>query len=524
MAYNVTAEDWKVVASRIKQCYIKIEVLAEDDKILGIMEGDLISGTMSIDAESSSRRTFNPVFFVRNKDYLPSPDAFVWFNRYVRVTLGIKVPILSDYKWYSLGKFLFNEDSYEYNADTRTVSVQLVDMMETLTGTLSGAIGGADKTIIPADGKTTIRNAMISTVEQLGSVNKYVISKIGSYSSDGDPTDEKVPYDLEFETGANVYDVVSKLRDLYSGYETFFDTDGTFICQQVPTGIGDPDVLSSEDIENYGLVISEHLTMNFADIKNVTEVWGKSLESDRYTEDSVLVDVLVSMKMTSRLIATFTNCTVLEDGLIYGIKMPTDVDRHGSSPQIWIIGDNNTKLYSGQIITLDNKTLPKNTLQPNTEYCFQFKNNKLYLLGQSQVHAITMLVSKEPTFAQKQAYNSKYNCSVSFVVDPNTSFGVDQIGIRLQVFSGAEYDDIYSDDLARQRAEYENWKSTGFKDTIDLNMIMIPWLDVNQKIRYLSKVTNTIGTYLVKKIDYSLTEGTMDISLMRFNGLYPFSN
>lgn len=522
VAYQVTSEDWMIVASKIKELYIQMEVVSEDGKTLGIMEGDLLSGTLSIDADSSSRRSFNPVFYVRNKDYLPTPDSFVWFNRYVKVKLGIKVPLLSDYKWYSLGKFLFNENSYEYDAETKTVSVQLVDMMETLTGTLSGAIGGADQTTIPST--STIRNAMISTVQQLGSVNKYIISKIGTYSADGDPADEQVPFDLEFSTGASVYDVISKLRDLYSGYETFFDVDGTFICQQTPTCIGDPDVLTSSDIDNYGLVVSEKLSVKFPDIKNVTEVWGKSLESDRYTDNSSLVDVLINMKITSRLTATFENCTTLEDGLIYGIKTP-NVDVHGKNPVIRLLGDNNIVLYSGQIVTLDNKPIPKNTLQPNTEYCFQYKNNILYLLGQSQIHAITMLVSKEPSASKKAEYSAKYNSHViSYVVDPYTQFGVDQIGVRLQVLSGGDYDDIYSDDLARQRAEYENWKSTAFQDTIDVTMILIPWLEVNQKIRYKNKTTGEVGQYIVKKIDFSLTDGTMNLSLMRFHGLYPFSN
>lgn len=503
-----------MLAAKIKTIYVKMELLSEDDKTIAAMEGAIVSGSISIDVDSSCRRIAKPLIFLKDDHYITGENRFIWFNRFVRISLGVKTPRMTDYKWYPLGKFLFNENTYQYDAETKSLSLNLVDLMETLATT---PIGGAYETVIPADGSTTIRDAMIATVSQLGCVDKYIVSKIGSYSENGDPADEFVPFDLEFPAGSYVYDIIVKLRDLYSGYEAFFDVDGTFICQPVPTGIGDPVILSDDVIESYGLVIGETLTNKFSDIKNVTEVWGTNLESDRYSEQCAYSDNTYTV--------TINNCKAIDTGGIVGVK----IDSTNTLPDTKIIiqgilDDETTTIYDNYIYSMDDTHIDANTLLADTAYCFRYQNGKMYLLGQHQVHAITMLFTEEPSEKTKQQYAEKYNCNtITYIINPDSPFGVDKIGIRMQVFSGNEFDDIYSDDLARQRAEYENWKASTFQDTLQLQMVLIPWLDVNQKISYRTKSTNELGQYIITGIELSLTEGTMDVSLRKFYPLYPFS-
>lgn len=514
MAYNVMQEDITMLGAKIKHLYIKMELLSEDDKIIAAMEGALVSGSITIDVNSSSRRIANPVVFLKDDRYMLGENRFIWFNRYVRISLGVKTSRMTDYKWYPLGKFLFNENTFQYDSETKSLSLSLVDLMETLATT---PIGGAYETVIPADGSTTIREAMISTVSQLGCVDKYIISKLGSYSETDEPADELIPFDLEFSAGSYVYDIISKLRDLYSGYETFFDVDGTFICQPVPTGIGDPVILSDDIISTYGLVIGETLTNKFSDIKNVTEVWGTNLESDRYSEQCFYSG--------NTYFVAINNCKAIDANAIVGVKInATNTIANTKLIVQGMLDGVTTTIYDDYIYTMDNKYISANTLLANTAYCFRYQNGRMYLLGQHQVHAITMLFAEEPSATVKQQYATKYNCNtISYLVNPDSPFGVDKIGVRLQVFSGGEYDDIYSDDLARQRAEYENWKASAFQDTLQLQMVLIPWLDVNQKISYRTKSTNELGQYIVTGIDFSFTDGTMNVSLRKFYPLYPFS-
>lgn len=128
----------------------------------------------------------------------------------------------------------------------------------------------------------TIAGAMSKVIEQF-SPFKYLIEDIGSdvQTVDGsNPT--YIPYNLEFSTGANQWEVITKLRDLYSGWETFFDVYGTFICKKIPTCENDEIALSEEIFTP--LVISESPTYDFNSVKNVTEVWGKCQETDRYDD------------------------------------------------------------------------------------------------------------------------------------------------------------------------------------------------------------------------------------------------
>jgi hypothetical protein len=115
--------------------------------------------------------------------------------------------------------------------------------------------------------------------------------------------------------------------------------------------------------------------------------------------------------------------------------------------------------------------------------------------------------------------------NISYVVEPNSPFcrDLEGVGEIRDILSSGEYENIYSEDLATERAKYELWKATDLLDTITLNMIEIPWLSVNQKIRYTSNVTGVTDTYIVKKKTGSSTGGTMTITCQRFQPLYPWT-
>ena len=146
-----------------------------------------------------------------------------------------------------------------------------------------------------------------------------------------------------------------------------------------------------------------------------------------------------------------------------------------------------------------------------------------YLLGEYQIVAVAKLVSKEPTEAEKeQDLQNNPTTNIFYVVETDSPFGADLIGEIRNVLSGGEYDDIYSEDLAVQRAKYELWLSSDMKEEISLVMVDIPWLDVNQKIEYTPMSTGKPGVYMGRQKDSSTTEGTMNLSCVTFNPTYPW--
>ena len=85
------------------------------------------------------------------------------------------------------------------------------------------------------------------------------------------------------------------------------------------------------------------------------------------------------------------------------------------------------------------------------------------------------------------------------------------------VLSGGEYDNIYSNSLAMQRAQYELYLAAKLNDNIKLTIVPIYWLDVNQIIEYMMPNESNATYWLIKNIstDFSV-DGKQVISAIRY--------
>ena len=85
------------------------------------------------------------------------------------------------------------------------------------------------------------------------------------------------------------------------------------------------------------------------------------------------------------------------------------------------------------------------------------------------------------------------------------------------VLSGGEFDNIYSNDLAMQRAKYELYLRAKLHDSIDITVVPIYWLDVNQIIEYQMPNESKPSYWLIKSIstDFSV-DGSQKISAIRY--------
>ena len=113
-------------------------------------------------------------------------------------------------------------------------------------------------------------------------------------------------------------------------------------------------------------------------------------------------------------------------------------------------------------------------------------------------------------FAQDDNYRSQFYVNGS-------------VGKIRKVLNGGEYDNIYSDDLAEQRAQWELYTRCKLLDSINIVCVPVYWLDTN----WLISITlpNKQGTeepnlYLIKQIDTEYgVDSTQKINLMRY---YPY--
>ena len=119
---------------------------------------------------------------------------------------------------------------------------------------------------------------------------------------------------------------------------------------------------------------------------------------------------------------------------------------------------------------------------------------------------------------QAQATSYDDNPSSPFYVgDPIGSSSVGRIRI---VLYGGEYDNIYSDDLAKQRADFEIYQRSRLNDSISMETIPIPWMDANIVISHRFGQKQEPSKYIVKSfsVDYA-TGGTMTINAITW---YPY--
>ena len=392
----------------------------------------------------------------------------IWMDKYIRPYVGIRNLRTQEIIWYLKGTFTMLDSNYSFDETNKNLSLSCSDLMSELNGDRNGTI--IDKSIIE-EGKN-VREVIVTILKEAG-VDKYIIL---------DMDDLTIPYELEFEVTATYYDMLNEIVGLFSYFEMFFDIDGTFIIQKIPHQDSDNVMLDSSFFTP--ITIKENVDISFKEIYNKVKVWGQSLETD-FTASSCTYENNVYN-------ATIDGVTSLDNFTKYAIPI-SEINQSNSKLNINSLGSYNITDDAGNILSA--ATL-------NTGYnIFKYRkaNNNFYWLGQYQVYA-----EAEET-------------------NINSIFHKDKIGEIVKVCSGDEYDLIYSNSLAQDRADYELYHACRLQESMNLTLIDVPWLDVNWLIEYQSYMTGERKKYVIKQINGSTSSGTMDINIVTFYDSDPYS-
>ena len=177
----------------------------------------------------------------------------------------------------------------------------------------------------------------------------------------------------------------------------------------------------------------------------------------------------------------------IED-MIYGFTLTDNPGYTGASLKI-------NSLTSYPLRLLDGTTAAEiKAEEGEIYYCVQFKGTYWLWLGHLQSYA-------------KVEDN-----------DPDSPFYVEgKVGRIHTVFTGGEYENIYSDELARERAELELYLHSFMNDSLTLTCSPVYFLDVNILTSYTSKRTGETKQYLIKNINMGLAPSdSMTVQLTRF--------
>ena len=478
MPINVGQDDYNILSQQIITKYIKLEILNFQYNVVDEISGNLTAMSVNIDSESDLRRSCNLTFVVTDSSFDVKAGNKIWLDKFCRPWVGYENIYTGKIQWYNQGIYLINAPSWRYNATTHELSLAGLDLASKLTGLRNGELEGIP-TKIPAG--SSVREAMIAAIELAG-FTKYTISEC----KDVDGNIIAVPNDIEIAQGGTVWNIVTQLRDILPRYETFFDVDGVFIYQPIPTGSGDPVIIDDTIWPN--LLIDESINNDFESVKNYIEVYGRTLDPSYFSTNTTYSGSTLSLT-----VADYP--TALTDNTIVGFTTPSTGDISATSgislkmnsltvSVLYEYGTNNP------ITALDNET-----------YYVAYYNQGWYLMGHQQPVGI--------------AYDD----------NPDSPFYVNgSIGRIRHVLYGGEYENITSDKLALERAKYELWKSTRLQDSITLTSIPNPWLDVNVLISHAirGKSQENAAQYIIKSIStYYGIEGTQSINAITYYPLYP---
>lgn len=470
MPLNINQEDFNVVKQPFINKYLKLNVLNFNLSVVNEISGNLISFDVSVNADSDLRRSCSVSFVVTDSSFEPEPGNQVWLNNFIQPYVGYENIYTGEVQWYNQGIYLINTPTYFYDATNNTLSFQGLDLMSKLTGVRNGALPGVP-TIIPQG--SSVREAMIAAIKLAG-FTKYVVNEC----TNTDGSVQAVPYDIQVNQGGYVFDIIKQLRDILPNYQVYFDVNGVFHYDQIPSGDNDP-VLIDDTLWN-DVNMSDNITTDFESVKNYIEVYGKS-----HTVNYFPSATSISGGVLNLTIAGYTETA----GNMIGFVPTTNI---ATSAYVKVNNGTARKL-------VDSAGNGVKSLDKDVYYVAVYQSNNTYLfLGHQQAQAIA----------------TDDNPESPFYVDGS-------VGMIRQVLSGGDYDNIMSDELALQRAKLEIYWKCRLNDSIALTCIPIPWVDVNILVSHAPKNSARQKKYMVKSFNASYGDNTtMTINAISYYAYY----
>jgi len=502
---SYTEQDLYLLKLHNKSVRMKVDLLNENYAKIDSLVGRIVSVSYDIASSSDIRRTANLNLAVDNASYLELDFEKTWIKRMVELSCGIYNPQTKEYVWYALGRMLMASGKTEYDATSMNVNLSLVDLMGYLTENRGSQLGHDHMVEVDSN----VRNAIRATIAEYSPFKRTSVPEF----------EDTVPYDITVNMGGYPIEILKTLLNLYPYYEMFYDKDGVFIVQEIPTKISDPIDLPKEVVNE--ILISEDRSIDFSKVKNTTEVWGRELDATytalNTTSTGSRYDVYISN--------TFEALTVGETYMI--VPPVTSV-----AGQTMKIQDTTEYAIYKQLGNGTFTAIDAGAMEADRLYVIMYVDEKFVLQGEAFVHAIVQEIDAEPSERAKQKFKEDNNCNdVRWVINPDSPFACTEEPnthsierqIKQVLFNG-EYEDIYTTQLAIERAGYENWKKTRLQDTMTLEMLLVPWLDVNDKLEYTSPTNGDVTVVLVQSIDYDFEKWTMSVKASRFYPYYPFTD
>lgn len=531
---------------------------------------------ISIEADNDVRRScdFN---LVASKKF---NSSWIWTNKILSISINLYKDYEADlYEREDLGYYVISSVTETDTLESHLIHVSCVDFMGLLNGTVNGVMlgNGADEYIIPA-GSGSIKNIITQTILDSGIFQEWQKNRIFvpdiKIITDSEETD-KTPYDISVSVGSTYYDLLKEIMTLTPNIQMFFDKHGSFIVTEIPNGIDEPISITNEQMQK--IIIGEERSLDYGSIKNTIEIYGEQYNSDMifsilYTDGSRDENGYIVGGHTAYVVCDTDTWT---QG--YADKQNENMIITITKNDIIIVDNQNENLTNftyDTIVVLDSITIEGREYDEQTYSPQGGIDDKNYYTATSIKEAFstedhhdktglqkyTVLTTINIQFTEfpningityKYAYdtdNVPANCYLcNFRLCDNTNnirnvkraiflafqpyckieetntaspYHKNKIGVRRVVLTGGDYENIYCQSLANDRAKYELYNLCRVNDSVTVECIALYGIDVNQLIELeldsevLGENDTTSNLFMIKSISYS--ELTMSLTLNRY--------
>lgn len=268
---DITQEEYRVAKQNGRIIHTKINILNFDFQLVDEISGVVLDGSSySIDATSDIRRTCNISLIPKDNRFNIEYGSELWLDKYIQIFIGIEdIRNNNEIVYSNLGLYLINNPSQVYDAVNNTITIAGVDLMAKMTGMRNGYLEGITYQINANEGIKQVMTALIR--DECGFPN---------FSIDQPEPTILTPMEMSFGLGSTAYNILTQLRDINSNYQTYFDQDGVFWFNPIPSGENEQ-IRVDDDIWKK-VLISYKKSSDFESVKNYIEVFGKT-QDDGHT-------------------------------------------------------------------------------------------------------------------------------------------------------------------------------------------------------------------------------------------------
>lgn len=522
-------KELEVLHQRTRRISIKINMLNTNDQVIESFEGITTDGSISVDADSSQRRSGSiSMVLDAEQSLIPDPSSSVWLDKRCAIYIG-----LDDYLgatiWFKMGRFAIDNADINIQGAERTIKLELSDYMSFLDGTLGGEL--AHQINIPRS-TYTISAAIREVLSDLGKVSVDDITLNGS--------SRVVPYNIEQASGSTVYELVQELVDLYKGYDFYFDKEGYLFIEKIKDH-RDSVVVRSFNGDDDDFTIQSSTSTDFKNIRNTVWVWGDQLDdgsqpmatySNKYARNTAAeLNRIKDMKSGDICYIRSTDMSYVWFNTLYiGVAISSQ-PRPPISPRSYSwsritdkggiyeggefihvkYSDNGGRSFTGNNgedgggwvgIYTDNK---KSDSDDPTRYRWTKVEIRTGMMRVPIEHRYVWLVYSHYDDGGRVDGSDLFENPDAASWEPLNfnvveRFNVENIGEKTTVISKSN---IFNDGQAQLEAEFILEERSNFAETITLTCVPLYDLDVNQKIRVNAK-NGIEGEFLIASISIPL--------------------